>query len=210
MFRWQEPAHQANFAAERSSALEQWRAQATPNVARLLPGCGVELLLPEAYYVACREADKLIRPVSIRAAVHYLTNTLSIEASELRAVIAAFTEEAADGQIDEYRVAFTLRQNTDVIYGIVWPLYGQEDEEGTPVDGAPPTGLPGLPEQKAPVDDIIGHLNAAGIVHIKRHSEPFIAEYCDDCGAPLFADPASELVHAEMPEDTPSGGEHFH
>jgi hypothetical protein len=27
--------------------------------------------------MACREADKLIRPVSIRAAVHYLTHTLA-------------------------------------------------------------------------------------------------------------------------------------
>ena len=41
-------------------------------------------------------------------------------------------------------------------------------------------------------------------------NERFIAEYCDDCGAPLFADPTGELVHAEMPDDTPTGNEHFH
>jgi hypothetical protein len=210
LFRWQESAQHLNFASVRAGALEQWREQATPNVTRLLPGCGVELLLPEAYYVACREADKLIRPVSIRAAVHYLTNTLEIEASELRAVIAAFSEEAADGQIDEYRVAFTLRQENDVIYGIVWPLYGQEDEDGTPVEGLIGAGIGGLEQQKAPLEEILSHLSDAGIVHIKRHNEPFIAEYCDDCGAPLFADPVGELVHAEMPEDTPQGGEHFH
>jgi hypothetical protein len=179
-------------------------------VARLLPGCGIELLLPEAYYVACREADKLIRPVSIRAAVHYLTNTLAIEPSDLRAVVAGFGEESADGQIDEYRVGFTLRQTADVIYGIVWPLYGQEDEDGTPVEGLINAGISGIEEQKAPLDDILGHLNEAGITHVKRHAEHFVAEYCDDCGAPLFADPAGELVHAEMPDDTPSGGEHFH
>ncbi|MDL2357184.1 MAG: DUF2863 family protein, partial [Pseudomonadota bacterium] len=186
------------------------REQATPNVARLLPGCGIELLLPEAYYVACREADKLIRPVSIRAAVHYLTNTLAIEPSDLRAVVAGFGEESADGQIDEYRVGFTLRQDADVIYGIVWPLYGQEDEDGTPVEGLINAGISGIEEQKAPLDDIMAHLNDAGITHVKRHTERFVAEYCDDCGAPLFADPSGELVHAEMPEDTPSGGEHFH
>jgi len=99
LFRWQMPEHQSNFAAERSSALEQWRTQATSTVSRLLPGCGVELLLPEAYYMACREADKLIRPVSIRAAVHYLTHTLDVEPSELRAVIAGFGEESAGGRI---------------------------------------------------------------------------------------------------------------
>ncbi|HEY0489478.1 MAG TPA: DUF2863 family protein, partial [Telluria sp.] len=97
LFRWQEAQHLNNFTAEREAALEQWRTQATPSIARLLPGCGIELLLPEAYYVACREADKLIRPVSVRAAVHYLTNTLGVEPSDLRAVIAAFGEETTDG-----------------------------------------------------------------------------------------------------------------
>jgi hypothetical protein len=209
LFRWQVPANQANFIAERSEALAQWRAQATPTIARLLPGCGIELLLPEAYYVACREADKLIRPVSIRAAVHYLTHTLAIEPAELRAVIAGFGEEAADGQIDEYRVGFTLRQSPEVIYGIVWPLYGQEDEDGTPPEGlAGLAGLTGI--AGTPIDDILKHLNAAGITQIKRHSERYVAEFCDDCGAPLFADPVGELVHAEMPEDTPQGTEHFH
>ncbi len=210
LFRWQEPARQANYITERASALEQWRAQATPNVARLLPGCGIELLLPEAYYVACREADKLIRPVSIRAAVHYLTNTLAVEPKDLRAVIAGFGEESTDGQIDEYRVGFTLHQDANVVYGIVWPLYGQEDEDGTPVEGLMHAGIAGLERQKTPIDDIVAHLNEAGIVHIKRHAERYVAEFCDDCGAPLFADPSGELVHAEMPEDAPQGNEHFH
>lgn len=210
LFRWQEPQHHIHFNTERANALEQWRAQATDTVTRLLPGCGIEMLLPEAYYVACREADKLIRPVSIRAAVHYLTNTLNVEASDLRAVIAGFGEEAAEGQIDEYRVAFTMRQDTDVIYGIVWPLYGQEDEDGTPVEGLVGAGLTGLDEQKAPLEEIQSHLNALGITHIKRFSERYIAEYCDDCGGPLFADPTGELVHAEMPDDAPAGNEHFH
>ncbi|TFW19344.1 DUF2863 family protein [Massilia arenosa] len=207
IFRWQEPAHQNNFQAERQAALEQWRTQATPNVSRLLPGCGIELLLPEAYYVGCREADKLIRPVSIRAAVHYLTNTLGCEPGELRAVIAGFGEESSEAQVDEYRVAFTMRQSTDVVYGIVWPLYGQEDEDGTPVEGLMNVAEPA---QRTPLDEIVACLNEIGITHIKRHSERFVAEYCDDCGAPLFADPTGELVHAEMPEDAPVGTEHFH
>jgi len=210
LFRWQMPALQARFVEERAAALEQWRTQATPSVTRLLPGCGIELLLPEAYYVACREADKLIRPVSVRAAVHYLTHTLTLEPSELRAVIAGFSEEAAEGQIDEYRVGFTLRQSPEVIYGIVWPLYGQEDEDGTPVEGLLQAGIGGIDKQKTPIEEIIEHLNAAGVTQIKRHNERYVAEFCDDCGAPLFADPAGELVHAEMPEDTPQGSEHFH
>jgi hypothetical protein len=179
--------------------------QAGPSIARLLPGCGTELLLPEAYYVACREADKLIRPVSVRAAVHYLTYTLNIEPSDLRAVIAGFGDEVNDSQVDEYRVGFTLRQSPDVVYGIVWPLYGQEDEEGTPMEGQSQGGRP-----PAPMDDIVKQLNEMGVAHVKRIAERYVAEYCDDCGSPLFADPTGELVHAEMPEDAPAGSEHFH
>ncbi|MRW89188.1 DUF2863 family protein [Duganella sp. FT80W] len=208
LFRWQMPEHQANFAAERATAVEQWRLQATPTVNRLLPGCGVELLLPEAYYMACREADKQIRPVSIRAAVHYLTHTLGVEAADLRAVIAGFGEESADGQVDEYRVAFTQRSSSDVIYGVVWPLYGQEDEEGTPAEGMAPAAA--LQKPVTPVEEIIAHLSEAGVTQIKKHSERYVVEFCDDCGAPLFADPVGELAHAEMPEDAPTGTEHFH
>jgi hypothetical protein len=92
------------------------------------------------------------------------------------------------------------------VYGIVWPLYGQEDEEGTPMEG--PAG--GGDRPLAPLDEIVKHLNDVGITHVKRIGERYVAEYCDDCGAPLFADPSGELVHAEMPEDTPAGNEHFH
>ena len=35
-------------------------------------------------------------------------------------------------------------------------------------------------------------------------------EFCDDCGAPLFADADGELVHPEMPEDAPQDAGHFH
>jgi hypothetical protein len=212
LFRWQMQGAGLNPAEERRAALDAWTAQATATVARLLPGCGIELLLPEAYYMACREADKHIRPISIRAAVHYLTHSLACEPNELRAVIAGFGDESApDGQIDEYRVAFTRRSDGDVVYGVVWPLYGQEDEEGTPPEGPISAGhLSAMLTPRTPVEEIVEHLNAAGVTLVKKLGEKYVAEYCDDCGAPLFADPSGELVHAEMPEDAPTGSEHFH
>lgn len=106
-------------------------------------------------------------------------------------------------------MAFTRRSSPDVIYGVVWPLYGQEDEEGTPPEG-PAALLPTVQKPITPMDDIVNHLNEAGVTQIKRHAERYVVEFCDDCGAPLFADPVGELAHAEMPEDTPTGTEHFH
>lgn len=207
LFRWQASGNPAG----REEALIQWRTQATPNIARLLTGCGIELLLPEAYFVACREADKLIRPASIRAAVHFLTNNLNVEPVALRAIVGAFGEEAVDNPVDEYRIGFTLMQETDVLYGIVWPLYGPEDEErpGEETSGAlSDEAAPG--QVKSSIAEIFSLLKECGVITIERRREHFPLEFCEDCGAPLFPDPDGELVHAEMPEDVPQGSRHFH
>jgi Protein of unknown function (DUF2863) len=209
LFRWQASMN----LAERDDALTQWRTQAMPSIVRLLPGCGVELLLPEAYFLACREADKQIRPASIRAAVHYLTHTLSVEPSGLRAIIGGFGDEPVDDRVDEYRIGFSLGQEPDILYGIVWPLYGPEDEE-QPGDASPATLIdsaataPG--KNKSSINEIFSLLKEGGVVDIVRHSERFPMEFCEDCGAPLFPDPDGELVHAEMPENVPQGTGHFH
>ncbi len=208
LFGWQASEH----PSDRAQALEHWRKQATPNISSLLPGCGVELLMPEAYYVACREADKQIRPASIRAAVHFLTYTLGVEANGLRAIIGSFSEEPVGGRVDEYRIGFTLRQNPEVVYGVVWPLYGNEDEDESVVTSFEALTTPEILESdlRTPLEEIVALLRACGITHIKRHSEQFPIEFCDDCGAPLYPDAEAELVHAEMPEDAPAGTGHFH
>jgi hypothetical protein len=209
LFRWQASMN----LSDRDEALAQWHAQAMPNIARLLPGCGVDLLLPEAYYIACREADKSIRPASIRAAVHYLTHALGVEPSALRAIIGSFAEESANGRIDEYRISFTLGKDPDVIYGVVWPLYGQEDEEElqygaveSPLDPVISVNV----ARKSPIEEILALLEECGVTNIKRHGELFPLEFCEDCGAPLYPDYEAELVHAEMPEGTPTSSAHLH
>src|SRR6476469_9131522 len=97
------------------------RGQARPTLAKLLPGCVFECLLPDAYYVNCRESDRRVRPFGIRAAVSFLENALKSKAAELRAGVAGFGEE----RVDEYRVAFSLPQDPEVAHGVVWPLYGR-------------------------------------------------------------------------------------
>ena len=86
----------------RAGSLEQWIAQARPTISKLLPGCVYECLLPDAYYVNCRESDRRVRPFGIRAAVAFLENALKTKAAELGAVVAGFGEE----RVDEYRVSF--------------------------------------------------------------------------------------------------------
>ncbi|MBL0141600.1 MAG: DUF2863 family protein [Betaproteobacteria bacterium] len=187
LFHWQEDA---SGHTGRTTSLEQWIAQARPTIAKLLPGCVFECLLPDAYYVNCREADRRVRPYAIRAGVSYLENAMQVETSQLRAVIAGFGEE----RVDEYRVGFTVDGDSHVAHGVVWPLYGREDENSRP----------------GPIEDLLAELAQCGVTEVKKLTGTFEPEYCDDCGAPLFASPDAEMVHAELPEDADSPAAHFH
>ena len=187
MFRWQEDA---SGHAGRAGSLEQWIAQARPTLTRLLPGCVFECLLPDAYYVNCRESDRRVRPFGIKAAVAFLEHALKVKAADLQAVVAGFGDE----RVDEYRVAFSLPGDTEVAHGVVWPLYGREDE----------TARPG------PLDDLVAQLTDSGVTELKKLSGTFTPEYCEDCGAPLFANADGEIVHAELPEEADTQAAHFH
>ena len=187
LFRWQEDA---SGHAGRAGSLEQWIAQARPTISKLLPGCVFESLLPDAYYVNCRESDRRVRPFGIRAAVAFLENALKTKAPEIKAVIAGFGEE----RVDEYRVGFYREDESEVAHGVVWPLYGREDENARP----------------GPIDDVVAQLNECGITEVRRLTGTFTPEYCEDCGAPLFANGEGEIVHAELPEEADTHTAHFH
>ena len=212
LLRWQEEAAGTNLQVSTQAALTQWQVQAGPVLQGLFPGCGTELLLPEAYYVACRDADKKIRPISIRAAVHYLTHALTIEAGQIAAVVAGFGDENNGMRIDEYRISFTVADNPDVFYGVVWPLYDEESgEEEMPVISLRRSiAATAIAATVTPLQQIVSLLREAGITRITKPESLFTPEFCDDCGAPLFCDHAEDLVHAEMPEDTPQSGAHLH
>lgn len=214
-FRWQMADAGNDIGSERLEAYLEWKKQTLPNIERLLPGCGVELLLPEAYFVACREGDKRIRPVSVHAAVNYITQLLSIAPSGLSAIVGGFAGEQSEGRVDEYRISFSLKQEREVIYGIVWPLYGDESGDEEPLDSLMArdliAGKPAASDEQTPLQQVITLLREAGIADIKHHHETFPMEFCDDCGAPLFADQDAELVHAEMPEDViEAPAQHLH
>ncbi|HXZ50038.1 MAG TPA: DUF2863 family protein [Usitatibacter sp.] len=187
LFRWQEDA---SGHAGRAGSLEQWIAQARPTIAKLLPGCVFECLLPDAYYVNCRESDRRVRPFGIRAAVAFLENALKVRPADLQAVVGGFGEE----RVDEYRIAFSPQGDTEVAHGVVWPLYGREDE----------TARPG------PMDEVVAQLTECGVTEVKKLSGTFTPEYCEDCGAPLFANAEGEIVHAELPEEADTQTAHFH
>lgn len=173
LFRWQEKD------GNREQALLQWRTQGGAILSTLMPGCAFEVVLPDAYFAASRQADRASRPYSVRASVAFLTTTLEIPPQSLRAIVAPFY----DKQIEEYRVSFTRDDSDDVVHGVVWPLLGAEDETSD------------VPQQ------IETALRECGVTQIVQLDARFPVEYCDDCGSPLYPSPDGEAVHAELPEE---------
>lgn len=173
MFAWQE------MDGGREQALAQWRSQGGACLAPLLPGCAMEVVLPEAYFAASRQADKDSRPYAIRASVAFLGTALETPAARLRAVVAPFYER----QLEEYRIGFTLQGKDQVVHGVVWPLLGAEDETS---------------EGPAQIEAVLRECGVTDVVNLEHR---FPLEYCDDCGAPMYPSPDGEVVHAEMPEE---------
>ena len=171
LFRWQEAG------GSRDEARTQWRAQAGACMAPLFAGCAYELMLPDAYFSACRQSEREGRAFSLSASVTLLETGVNANPRELTAVIAPFGES----QLDEYRVGFIAKN--ELVYGVVWPLLGNETEESE--------GL----------NRIEALLRERGVSQLVTLDELFPLEYCDDCGAPLFANAEGEPVHAEWPED---------
>ncbi len=188
IFRWQQldsPEY-----ASREQCLEHWVAQTRPTLEALLPGCGFECLLPDAFHVSLREVDRRVRPYAVKAAVHFLMHALSVPVATIKATIAPFGES----QVEEYRIGLSVGGSDDVAQGIVWPLLGPESESDDP----------------GPLDTIRDTLREAGITELRTWSKLTEPDYCEDCSAPLYPNPVGEVVHAEMPADAEPDGEHFH
>ena len=112
--------------------------------------------------------------------------------------MGAFGEE----QADEYRISFSMKSSSEVIYGVIWPLY---DRESVANDA-----LNDVSDDESPIKRICDALHEAGVEDVFRHAMLFDPELCDDCGAPLFPDRSGEAVHAEMPDDAPMQQPLFH
>jgi Protein of unknown function (DUF2863) len=179
LFRWQE-----DLALTRDACAITWTKHAKPLMASLLPGCEFECLLPDAYFVSCREADRRVRPYAIRAAVSFLENTLKVKPEKVHAVVAAVGEKA----VTEFRISFITPGQSDVVHGSIWPVFSAEEDE----------------------TEIIRILRECKVSNIITPEGMFDPEHCDDCGAPLFANEDSEMVHPAWPDDTEHTAAHYH
>jgi len=186
MFRWQETdiTSQINnrvtdVKSSKQKILLRWKTECGKALQSLFQGCTLDLLLPDGFFSAWRMADRLARPYSMHATVDFLQSTLNIPVSDLCAVIAPFHDQL----LEEYRVSFTFIDSNEVLYGIVWALVGEEDENSDTITQIETT------------------LQECGITRMTPLDNRFSLEYCEECGAPLFPNSEGEIVHAEFPEE---------
>jgi hypothetical protein len=192
VFRWQEldPKTSGRDRQNRVQSLEAWIAKARPIFEAVLPGCGFESLLPDAYHINLRESDRRVRPYSIRAGVSFLEYAMNVEAKDVKASVAGFGSDRAD----EYRIGLSVGNTEEVYQGVVWPLFGAESDEDDPT----------------PLELIKTALKEAGVSDIRVWPDVIEPEFCEDCGAPLYPNQRGDVVHIEAPEDAEPVNPHFH
>jgi len=175
LYHWQETGVDPD---AKTAALTAFREQVGAALAPLMTGCRYRVLAPNAFHAALRQADRDLREFSLEAAVSYLKLAYDMGPAALHATFAAFEDKL----VEEMRVGIGATGNDDaVIEGVVWPLLGDEEERAQ--------------------EEIDAALRRLGVNKVTAHAHRFPLEYCDDCGAPMFPNPAGHAVHAEPPED---------
>jgi len=190
-------------STSREDCLERWQSHVMEILADHFAGCKLEVLLPDAFLNSVHEADEKIRPLNIHASVNWLHHTLEVPMHDLCASIMGFGDQ---DEIKEYRIGYTSKSSSEVIFGTIWPVFDTDID--TPDHGSRwPT-----PESdgKMADDQVLQHnlnqivqtLKDAGVQDIRLFHEISPREYCDDCSAPLFPNTKGEVVHPELPDES--------
>lgn len=205
VFKWQEESS-AGVLVSKDEVLAHWQDIGGRVLQKLMAGCSIQLMLPNGLYNACREAEKEARVYSVRASIAFLENALDVSPEDIEVNVGAFVDR---GEVEEYRLGFSVKQGGDVVHGVVWPLIGEEyGNEPDPVYEKDITSEPDNPVIRLSIETL---LKEVGIKRMNVLEERFPLEYCEDCGAPLYPNSEGELLHAELPEESEMpGAMHLH
>lgn len=183
LFRWQRDG--TDPLTEQLQIINEWQDVCHSLLGKTFTGCSTDYWLPNAFYANNREADKHMRPLTVKAAVTWLQTAAQLSASDLSVVIAACGNE----QVEEYRIGFNTQKSTSAIYGAIWPILIPEETDSN------------SPEYLDAPSEIASLLNEFGITEVRLLPGLYLPETCDDCSAPFFPNEEGELLHPDLPEE---------
>ncbi len=183
LFRWQTFA--GTSPIKRSDCIEEWKTRGSAALAGMLSNCAYEMVEPGAFFASTRATERQIRAFSLKASVSFLHMALELAPPAQQAVIG----RCQDGTVEEYRIGFCQLGQTQVLHGAVWPLLGPEMDS---------------PEEPSEIETALRSAGMTSIIHLDTLLP---AEFCSDCGAPLYPNPDGELLHAELPAEAGNNGD---
>lgn len=145
-------------------------------------GCVFAVQPPSGFFSAWRQAENAMRVYALKALVGFV-GCMGFGPSELIATTAVFTRPtpSANEPNAEIRIGISTRISPDqVVAGITWPCN---------------------PEEADPNQNFAGEVLASlQVSRIAALDQVFTMEWCEDCGAPLYANPEGYVTHIEVPE----------
>ena len=150
-------------------------------------GSFIEVQYPSAFFSAWRQAAVAERLFSLKALVSYVCvgKTTPEDLVATTAIFSIVSEGASRETQPEVRIGISLSWAPEkIIAGIVWPCDPNELEIAQSFAGEV--------------------LTMQGVPTVVAHSQLFPMEWCEQCGAPLYANPDGLVIHAERP-DSPRG-----
>ena len=135
------------------------------------------------YYRTWRDTEPVMRAWALTSLVDF-TESMGFAAADLVATIGLFVPGPRDSNpMSELRISLSRKTDRDsVLCGISWGVLPSE------IDAFTQTAR-----------DL---LDSKRITDVVEHEQSFRLEWCEDCGAPLYATPSGLVVHNELPEDS--------
>ena len=128
-----------------------------------------------------------MRVFALKALVQYVcVDSLTPDALIATTAVFSLGEENGQGPQPEIRIGISLKNNPNaVVAGVVWPCE--------------------VPELESTQDFAGQILFSQGVKSIVAHDVRFPLEWCEHCGAPLYANPEGFVTHIENPDEESAG-----
>lgn len=139
-----------------------------------------------AFFTAWRQSEAAMRIWTVKALVDFV-NTMGHDAKSVIATVALFVPggSAAEDAMPEIRVGICPSNDQKrVVAGIAWPVLPEEYEQAESL-----------------AHDV---LISKGVERIVMHPQSFPLEWCEQCGAPMYANVEGMVVHVDFGDDEKS------